>query len=146
MDRQILWEELKTLFLSHVEGPEIFEFLSAYQDYIHSVDDMIDEGFTPELLGKINNYAVICFSTTFWRKHCSELFLVEQLINNQYYDSVMWEHSNEEWKRKDAKCLSHSGYNMFFGIIYLFFGREKLREYSIKFREQTHLKHLNDNV
>lgn len=146
-DSAILWKELKSLILSHDEGQDILEFLSFYQDYIHAVDDLIDEKFCPELLGKVNSFACVCFSSNLWRKHCDKLFFVEQLINNQYYDSVLWEQKeNAEWKRKDAKALSHAGYNMLFAIIYHFFGREKLREFSSRFREKTHLKHLLDET
>jgi len=141
-DKQLL-TELTELF---ADKPEAYEFLKLYGDYGEIVDDVIDE---ERNLDTIETAARLCHAVNncaYWNKwkHC--LFLVERLVHNTYFDSVKWEKSNANWKRRDAKCLSHCGYNMLFAVILLEFGEETLNKFSLRFREHAHLKHINDPI
>lgn len=125
---------------------EACKFMDLYAQYIHLVDDVIDvEKKDPELILKAFNMSTLVFSTPFWLKYSQQLLVVDVLINNQYADSVEWESSGDKWKRRDARCLSHCGYNMFFAVVLLVAGREGLRKISAKFRQWSHIKHLNDS-
>jgi hypothetical protein len=128
-----------------LEGkPEATAFVIHYGNYLEMVDDLIDEPKDVELIGRTIALASDLFSSHYWQQHCAQLWLVEKLVHRQCMDSVAWEHSPEDWKRRDARCLSHAGYNMLFAVIQLEAGTEALRKISLRFREQAHLKHLHD--
>lgn len=120
--------------------PEAVEFAVAYRNYIHSIDDLVDEVQRPssEQLLKVFSESAICFSLPFWQQYKSALIVTEQLINNTYADSVDWETSSDLMKQQDANVLRHCGLDMFFAVILLTAGREKLREISSDFRFQCH--------
>lgn len=121
--------------------PDACSFILNYGEYVEAIDDIIDEEKNPELILKTFNLAMQLFSSPFWIKYHQQLMLVDTLINNQYADSVEWEKSNEQWKKDDAKCMSHVGYDMFFAVVCLVAGRDALRSISSKFRHWAHIKH-----
>lgn len=139
-DKKLL-SDLTELFQ---DKSEACEYLHLYGQYIELVDDLVDEEPQVDRVQEATKYAALIGNCSYWNKWKGYLYLVERLIHNTYFDSVIWEKSNTDWKRKDAKCLSHVGYNMLFAVILIEFGEDKLREYSIRFREHAHLKHLND--
>lgn len=135
--------ELKSLLQDH---PDAINFACLYNDYIHAVDDVIDENGSYREVLKVTSLAACVFTMPFWRQYGSQLLLVDQLNNNQYADSVEWENSDKQWMLSDSKCLSHAGYNMFFAVIILLKGYDILRKISPRWRERAHLKHLNDGL
>jgi len=124
---------------------EAMQFVELYAKYIHQIDDIIDEDKKDELIINTFNLATCVFTTPFWIKHHEKLFLIDVLINNQYADVVKWESAEELWKRRDAKALSHVGYNMLFAVVLIVAGYPALRECSSKFRQWAHYKHLEDS-
>lgn len=141
-DKELL-REIAELF---VDKPDAAEFIHMYGTYCEVMDDLVDEEPSVdriELSGRLRMQLSGC---AYWQKHVAHLWLVERLIHNTYFDSVRWEKSDEEWKRRDAKVLSHAAYNMLFSVILLEFGYEKLAEISLRFREHAHLRHLNDTI
>lgn len=126
--------------------PEACEFTHLYRDYVHGIDDLIDGEKRPtsEELLKMFSLASQLFTTAFWRLHGPSLLILEQTINNEYADSVLWETDAMEWKRTDSRVLRHSGISMFYAVLLLTVGREKLREVSAKFRENCHLLHMDE--
>lgn len=92
-----------------------------------------------ELVQKIGNCA-------YWQRNQSCLWVVRWLVHNQYFDTTKWEKDEEEWKRRDAKAMSHCGYLMLFAVILIEFGVEKLNEISLRFRTHAHLRHVNDPI
>lgn len=141
-DKELLLE-LSQLFL---EKSEAVQFLHLYGTHCELIDDLVDEKTTPELVDKLGQLRMDIDACPFWNKHKTYLFLVERLIHNTYFDSVKWEKSEDEWKRRDAKALSHVAYNMLFAVIIIEFGYETLEKYSIRFREHAHKRHINDPV
>lgn len=125
------------------DRPEAMSFLELYGNYGEMIDDLVDQD-KPVDIQKVDSLRLQLTQHPYWQKwnHC--LFLVERLIHNTYFDSTKWEKSNAEWKRRDARCLSHCGYNMLFAVIIIEFGMDKLNEFSLRFREHAHLRHLND--
>jgi hypothetical protein len=125
---------------------EAMEFIVHYGQYIETVDDMIDEPFTEDRVRLLTAQAATVFNLAYWKKWSYALYAVERLIHNTYFDSVKWQKAEEEWKRRDAKCMSHAGYNMLFAIILLEFGEAKLEELSLRFRHHAHERHLEDKI
>lgn len=120
--------------------PEAIDFALAYRSYIHSIDDLIDNPNRPtaEEILKVTAIASALFTHNFWRQYGPQLLAVEQMINNTYADSVMWESDALEHKRTSSDTLRHSGLDMFYSIILVTLGRDKLREFSAPFRQQCH--------
>lgn len=120
--------------------PETLEFVTGYRNYVHAIDDLIDGPNRPtaEEILKVSAMASVLFSTAFWLRHSNLLVVTEQLVNNTYADSVMWENSALANQRIAADTLRHAGLDMFYAAILITLGRDKLRELSPLFREQCH--------
>lgn len=126
------------------DKPLVKEWIELYTIMVHLVDDIIDEPPNPEVVLKAFSAARLVFSHPVYIQFKTQLNIVDELVNTTYGDSVEWEKSEEAWKRSHADVLRHSGYNMFFAVIYLTCGRDALREVSKSFREFSHFKHLHD--
>lgn len=127
------------------KNPEAYSFVSAYSEYVHLVDDLIDEPKDIEYVDKLTFISGQIFSSNYWLKNCDRLLLIEQLIHIIYFNSVQWEKSNEHWKQRDAKVLSHCGYYMLFAVLLLETKDSLLvQEISLEFMEKCHLEHLGD--
>ncbi len=127
------------------DRPKALEFLGFYIDYCHMIDDLVDEEKNIELVRQTSKQAAIVFNCDYWKQYSANLYLVDRITHNTYFDSVTWEKSDEEWKRRDARALNHCGYNMMFAIILIEFGEKKLQEISIKYREFAHYKQMKDD-
>lgn len=139
-----LIERVQLLLASN---PDALEFVENYKEYIHQIDDLIDNPDRPssEDILKVFAKASFVFSLPFWKANSHMLFMLEQVINNTYADSVLWERSNVKWKQSDAGVLRHAGIEMFFAVILLVHGRETLRDLSSDFRTQCHNLHMDEN-
>lgn len=143
-DDDKLLEEVKEIFKPF---PLASKFICDYTLYIHMIDDIIDEPIKdPELILKAQSLANEIYSNIFYQQNTAMLSMVEALINNDYADSVLWEKSVSSWQQSHADVLRHSGYHMFFAVVILLAGRDKLREISARFRTFSHRKHLYDIV
>lgn len=121
-------------------------FLTTYIQYIHCIDDNIDEEKCRDRILQHTKLAAVLFNSDYWKKYQGNLVLVERLIFNAYRDSVEWENSEVGWKIRDSKVLNQLGYNMIFAIILIEFGEDKLNEFSLKFREWSHLNQGHDKL
>lgn len=126
--------------------PDAIEFLNLCIENGEIIDDIIDEGFTPELLEKQLRLHDAVNNCNYWMQHKQYLWVIGRLIHNTYFDSVKWESSTEEWKRIEAKCMSHCGYMMLMAVILIECGEEVLNKYSLRIREHAHMKHCMDIV
>jgi len=141
---QALYEEYEAMFRPE-KYQEAWEFLKLSCEYYEMIDDDIDEEPNDERKRKIQALAGCVYNSPYWRKWGHMLYLVDRIIHCQYFDSVMWErHSNEDWKIRDGKALSHAAVNMVFAVIVLEFGQDVLDKFSLKFREHAHKNHLKD--
>lgn len=136
IDTQLMTELARDL----EQHPETLEFITLYRNYVHAIDDLIDGSNRPtsEEILKVTAMASNLFSTAFWLKHSSLLILTEQLVNNTYADSVFWESASFKEHRVAADTLRHAGLDMFYAAILITLGRDKLREYSLRFRSQCY--------
>ncbi len=124
---------------------EAIRFVIAYGQYVEHIDDLVDEPKSIPLIQTTILEAADIFSSNYWRRNGDYLRITEKLINLEYFDSVAWEAAaNEEWKRRDARVMSHAAYHMLFAILLLECGDDATRKICLRFREQAHLKHLHD--
>ncbi len=124
------------------ECPDAREFLVAYCDYCHAIDDVIDEKITDsEYINKLHAASLDLYNMPFWLKNAAMLWPLVHLINNDYADSNIWSASPLEWQRHQADVLRHGGNYMIFAVILLTKGREALRKYSAQIREVSYLMH-----
>ena len=128
------------------EKQEAWDFLKLSNAYFEVVDDLIDEPKDVELIKRCTALAGLFYNHTYWIKHRTTLWIVERLIRCQYLDSVQWEKSEEEWKRRDAKVLSHASVNLVFTVVLIEFGQNVLDDFSSEFRENAHKLHLGDKI
>lgn len=141
MNQQERLELLKEINEILTPYPEALAFINAYNEYVHLIDDIVDEKHDVSDILKVFSLAATIYSSNFWQQNKDALWVIEQLINNTYRDSVVWEQSSVAWKRNHAKSLSHCGYNMFYAVILIVAGKDKLDEISLRFREHSHTKH-----
>lgn len=125
-----------------VGKPEICKFLKLYGDHCELIDDFVDEQQSPDMVNKLGQLRMEIDCCEYWITHRNYLWVVERLIHNTYFDSVQWEKSNSEWKRQDARSMSHAAYNMLFAVILLEYGYEALEKISLRFREHAHLRSI----
>lgn len=141
-DKELL-TDLCTLF----EGKqEAIQFIHLYGEYCEIMDDLVDESKSVELIEKAGRLRMDISSHPYWLKWHGQLAIVERLIHHQYFDMVVWESAEEEWKRRDARALNHCAYNMLFSVILIEFGDETLKKFSLRFRNHAHERHLNDKI
>jgi len=141
-DKELLAECCK--LLEH--NQDAVRFILAYGEYIEHIDDLVDEEKDNNRNRKLLEYSSMVFNSNYWCKYRSQLYLLERMIHNTYFDSVTWETSTDEWKRRDAKCLSHCGYMMLFAVVLIECGEEALNGFTLRFREHAHLRHINDKI
>lgn len=142
VDKSLLLELTELL----KDKAEASEFLFLYGQYGELMDDVVDEPQSIVTTERMADFANKVNNCAYWIKHRQYLWVIERLIHNAYFDTVRWEKADEEWKRRDAKAMSHCGYYMLFAVILIEFGIEKLNEISLRFRNHAHLKHINDPI
>lgn len=114
------------------------DFVFMYCQYVHAIDDCVDEERSTEQTARTIKLAALVFNSAYWNKWKQTLYVLERVIYCNYFDSVEWEKSNEAWKRRDAKVLNQSGYLMIFAVILIELGEDKLKEVSLRMREYMH--------
>lgn len=125
--------------------PDAKNFLLAYCEYTHSIDDIIDDKITSsDVILKTFNQSANIFNCNFWRQNASQLFLIEKLINLDYGLSVKWEKSDEAWKRNQADVLRNAGNMMTFAVILLIAGYDKAKELIPLIREHSYYRHHDE--
>lgn len=141
-DKELL-EDLCELFTGK---PDACQFIHLYGEYCELMDDLVDEPKDIQTIERAGRLRMDISAHPYWIKYHGQLAIVERLIHHQYFDMVEWEHSDEEWKRRDARALNHCAYNMLFAVILLEFGDETLKKFSLRFRNHAHERHLQDAI
>jgi len=122
------------------------DFLVLYGKYVELYDDYVDQDKEPVTIHDIHSAATILYSTPYWRANAHKLFVLEGAIHHIYKTSVLWEQDkNPEWMRRDAKALSHIGYAMLIGVLYLE-NPDAIKSIAPKIMEHCHKAHLGDKV
>lgn len=129
-------------------NPSAIDFIVAYGEQAEIADDLADENLNKaekaEKLQRLTNLSSRLYSSDYWHQNRAQLLMVEQLNNLTFFDTYKWEHSDEEWKRRDARALNHCAYNMLFAILILECGFDAARSISLEFRESAHRNQLDD--
>lgn len=123
---------------------EAVRFVRAFGQWCHGIDDDVDGQITPEQKVRLHWLAAALFSSRFYQQHASELFPVVSLIANAYADSVDWEKSDVDWKRRQADVLRNCGNDMALAVVNIVGGYDAMREVSRLIREVSHYRH-HDN-
>lgn len=126
------------------QKPEALEFLLLFGEYSNLLDDQVDEAKSEERTRRISALASRIFNTAYWQRYSANLFLLERVINNCYFDSVRWEKSDEQWQRRIAKVLASCGIMMIVAVLIIEFGEDVANEWSLKLRQLSYEKQKND--
>lgn len=126
----------ENLYSDHPDGREAESFLKHYNMYCHVIDDLIDEdGKNPEYILGMLHLALQIYSSNFYRKYQDVLYPVINIIHNTYADSVIMEHSGEQWQKECADVLRSVGQEMALVVIQILGGYKARRNLSLKVRE-----------
>jgi len=128
----MIMETLQDLFVSKQEA---WQFLQLHTQYVHTIDDIIDETFDKERLLRAMFIASLLYSSDYFVRNRANLLPIEHSVLNTYADSVDWETSSGEKKLKAADVMRHAQQEMIFAVIKLEFGYDILRQWSGKLRE-----------
>jgi hypothetical protein len=110
-------------------------FLLCFHSYVHAVDDLIDEKFTPDALLNCLSIATHMYSTPFWLDNSARLSGVIHIIGNTYADSLKWEKADQEWKRGVADVIRLCGNDMVVCVAQIVGGWQHGRNISERMRE-----------
>jgi hypothetical protein len=132
---QQLEQNLKKLFIGHDEA---YEFLLLYCQYSGLIDDLVDEEKDIQRVRQTSWYAGLVFNCNYWKKFGHILYIVDRLCHNNYFDSVIMEQSDVEWKRQHALIYSHTGMQMTLAVILLEFGQGTMEQWSMLIREAAY--------
>lgn len=121
---------------------DALEFLRLYCQYCSLIDDEVDETKDFKRTRQVSWMAGCVFNCNYWKKWSNVLYMVDRLVHNAYFDSVVMEKSNEEWKRKHAVIYSHAAMNMTLAVILLEFGQHEFESWSLVIREAAHNREL----
>ena len=142
-ETQLLFNEISEIFSNF---PDARDYVIKHNNYVHFIDDIIDGDVTnnPDNILKLMHMACDLHSMPFHRQYGHVLFMLDTVINNSYADSVKWEKSEEDWKKKASDVIRHEALNTFFAVVFIIAGYDKMRKISSRMREFTHFRHLND--
>jgi len=121
-----------------LENPDAMVFLLAFHCYAHAVDDLVDEGCTPEKLLDCLAQANAMYGTLFWLANSARLGGVISQIANTWADSVAWEREDEEWKRRVADVIRQCGNDMVTQVASIVGGWRHMRSISLRLREHAY--------
>lgn len=128
------------------DRPEADEFLLLYAEYCALVDDLVDEPYSTDRTRKTILLAAKVFNCNYWRRYGDKLVIIDRLIQNMYFDSVVWEKAEEQWKRQHAKVYSHSAQLMVLSVILIEFGDDVMRQLSLEIKEYAYELHKKDSI
>lgn len=126
-------------------------FCGLWMGYCHGIDDLIDNMIdghattSPEEILRLFATAAVIYNSNFYRKHQQQLFPLVLAITNMYADSVAWEKSPVEHKRKIADTLRCCGNEMYFMVALICGGYQHMRVLSPKIRERSWILQHNDD-
>lgn len=122
---------------------EAIEFLFLWREYVHRIDDIIDEKKDFEFILTTFASAVMLYSHPFYIKNL--LALRQQVINitSAYADSVKWENSTIDWQKNFADHYRHVGAEMLIAVASIVGGYENARSIATELRTVCWLGHHN---
>lgn len=139
-------ERVKSICLGDEEA---MHFLLTWAEYCHALDDIVDGDRTdPEhIIRTAGMLPVVLFTHSFFLRSvqiASALRQVALLVANTYADSVAWERSASEWKRRHADVMRHAGNEMVFAVAQIVGGYDHARKLSAAQREVCYFSQHNE--
>jgi hypothetical protein len=141
-------ERLETEIAGHLaKHPDARNFLTAFEQLCHAVDDIIDN---PDCAANKNfildsfGLASDVYSCEFYRRNCAWLYPLIKNKHRIYSASVAWEKSDVQWKAVYADVLRCGGDNTLLmavleGVCHL--SPDALRRLDALIREDAWLEH-----
>ena len=132
--------------------PDAMLWVLGYATYVHAIDDIIDndvpdDQHRQQFILKTFEFAEAIYSNIFYLRHISMLRPLIKSTSQAYMDSVLWEKSPEDWKRKVADAARQQGNDILLAIIEIVGGIEKRHEASLLLREVSYkMHHLKDGT
>ena len=117
-----------------LSNAEAMDFLQRWVDYIHGIDDLIDEQTNAEFRIGLFIRALEIYNHPFYLKHRLTLNPVILNTTNLYADSVAWEQSEVAWQREFADYARHGGGEMVMAVAGIVGGYPHMRAISQEFR------------
>jgi hypothetical protein len=139
-------EFFKLLHEHLIDNIDAVNWVLAFVTYCHAIDDIIDNDIPKdksrqEFIIKTFEFSEILFTNVFYLQHINILRPLVKMTANTYADSVQWEDSPIEYKRKIADVLRQMGNEVILAVIEIVKGVGVRREVSMKFRELSWLAH-----
>lgn len=127
-------------------NPLALDFLNAFHDYCHEIDDLIDEAKEdPERFVEILIHGNVMYGLPFFRMHAAVLGPQIILITSTYADSVKMERSELEWENRMADTLRFVGNDLVRMVAQLTGGWERMRSVSDKLHDLAYHCHHDKN-
>lgn len=113
------------------ENKSALEWICLFHDYMHEVDDIIDENdWNPERVMKCLIMANDVYSHSFYLEHWKRLQCSILSATSVYCDSIKWERSTDLWKRQFAEVTRHAGNEVVHVVALICGGYENVRKIS----------------
>lgn len=125
-------------------NPEAIDFIKAHNDFVHIVDDVVDEEMIPLDKAEAFRAAWSYYHHPYYLKHIGNLSMLA-LINHIFYQtSVLWEKDTDPVKVTAAGTLRHNSIGMLFAVIAIECGAATANRVAADFFEHTLLAHKDD--
>lgn len=111
------------------------DFLRLWSLYVHGIDDVIDEPKGPEATLETFMLAAFVYTHPFFLANVLSLRQIAVNCTNAYADTVMWERSNEAWRRSFSDHYRHFGAEMVIAVAAICGGYRHARSISPALRE-----------
>lgn len=118
-----------------------------YNDEVDNLIDTVEDGrpiFTKEQILRVFVTALEVYNHPFYVEHRHHLHMVAALVTNTYTDSVLWERSPVESRRKMADVLRFCGNEMIFAMAMICGGYDHCRKLSQQIRDGDWKFHHDD--
>ena len=118
-------------------------FIKLHNDFVHAVDDVVDENWTPEKKCEAFLKVWEYYNHPYYVSH-PELKIVGMLNHIDYQNSVRWEKHEDKVLRDAANILRHASIQMLYAVVAIECGVADANAIAADFREYTIRKHSND--
>jgi hypothetical protein len=126
--------------------PEALSFIKLYVEYANLVDDIVDEKDfqnSAKFL-KHSDLAETVHTHPYWIANFGWLRVATLVVHNDYADSVIFEHSDDEGKKQLADSLRIAAIHLVLLVVYNELGYDAMRAISPKFRHALWKRHKNE--
>ncbi|CAK0765712.1 conserved hypothetical protein [Gammaproteobacteria bacterium] len=134
-------QDLAFLSAATSGNAEAMDFLEVWREYVHRIDDLVDEGCEPEALLATFAMAIELYSHPFYLKNLVALRQIARNVTNGYADVVKWEGSKVKWQAEWADHYRHIGQEMVLAVASITGGWAGMRHVSETLRTVGWIEH-----